>query len=126
MAYSQKQITRYERQKYMNALEKTAKNLFRMFRNEAMSADKFLEKFHTLMTKLNLMKPTQLDSGYHKELQKYVERLYRETCQNESFDDTVLQNIQQAEMSNLNRLQKLKNSTSYKKEKHKQKGEDWG
>ena len=36
--------------------------------------------------------------------------------------------MRDAEMSNLNRLQKLKNGTSYKKDKHKAKrqNEDWG
>jgi len=44
------------------------------------------------------------------------------------FDDERLSDIREAEMSNLNRLQKLKNASSYKKFKHKQQAqnEDWG
>ena len=42
--------------------------------------------------------------------------------------NTMLDDIREAEMSNLNRLQKLKNSSSYKKSKHKNRdnNEDWG
>jgi hypothetical protein len=51
-----------------------------------------------------------------------------QTCGREDFDDKILEDIREAEMSNLNRLQKLKNGTSYKKDKHKSKhkNEDWG
>jgi hypothetical protein len=127
MAYSQKQIERYHRQKYMSTLEKTGKNIFRMFRDGTVDACKFQERFNALVVKLeNTSTTQQLDSEYHKELQHYIHRLYKETCQNEAFDNAMLSNIKQAEMSNLNRLQKLKNNTAYKKEKHKQKEEDWG
>jgi hypothetical protein len=46
----------------------------------------------------------------------------------ELFDDKKFNDLRDAEMSNLNRLQKLKNGTSYKKDKHKSKREqeDWG
>ena len=46
----------------------------------------------------------------------------------EIFTDKEFSDIREAEMSNLNRLQKLKNGTSYKKDKHKSKhqNEDWG
>jgi hypothetical protein len=50
------------------------------------------------------------------------------TCVTETFDNKQFNDLRDAEMSNLNRLQKLKNGTSYKKDKHKSKRqeEDWG
>jgi len=60
----------------------------------------------------------RLDSEYLKESKSYYKKLYLEIS-NSKFDDEVLDSIRQEQMSNLNRLQKLKNSSSYKKDKHK-------
>ena len=128
MAYTQKQIDKFNRQKYITELEKISKNLFRMFRDEKVTATAFLEKFLQLKTKLDMKSGIHLDAEYHQELKAYIERLFGQTCLNDTFSDEIFQDIREAEMSNLNRLQKLKNGTSYKKEKHKSKhkNEDWG
>jgi len=128
LAYTQKQIDKFNRQKYITELEKVSKNLFRMFRDEKVDAKDFQAKFTLLKKKLEAKGEIQLDSEYHQELKAYIERLFRQTCTNELFGEEVLIDIREAEMSNLNRLQKLKNSSSYKKEKHrlKHKNEDWG
>ncbi|KYJ87180.1 hypothetical protein AS592_09140 [Sulfurovum riftiae] len=128
MAYTQKQIDKFNRQKYITELEKISKNLFRMFRDEKMSAEDFVTKFRQLKKKFDEKSAIHLDSEYHQQLKSYIERLFLQTCGNEGFDDKALSDIREAEMSNLNRLQKLKNGTSYKKEKHKSKhkNEDWG
>ena len=128
MAYTQKQITKFNRQKYITELEKISKNLFRMFRDEKVHADDFLAKFLHLKKKFDEKSEIQLDSEYHQQLRLYIERLFGQTCENDDFTDEVLEDIREAEMSNLNRLQKLKNGTSYKKDKHKSKhkNEDWG
>ena len=112
----------------MAELEKIGKNLFRMFRDEKSTSGTFVAKFTALKEKLDQRNTVRLESEYHQRLKEYVERLYRETCMNEVFDDTMLDDIRDAEMSNLNRLQKLKNASSYKKEKHRKKEqhEDWG
>ncbi|MEA2047630.1 MAG: hypothetical protein U9O64_04195 [Campylobacterota bacterium] len=104
------------------------KNLFRMLRDENVSSQRFMVKFEELKKKLDEKEAVQLDSEYHQQLQTYIERLYEQTCTSAEFNDTLLNDIRDAEMSNLNRLQKLKNGTSYKKEKHKSKHkhEDWG
>jgi len=128
LAYTQKQITKFNRQKYITELEKISKNLFRMFRDEKVHADDFLAKFLHLKKKFDEKSEIQLDSEYHQQLRLYIERLFGQTCENDDFTDEVLEDIREAEMSNLNRLQKLKNGTSYKKDKHKSKhkNEDWG
>ncbi len=126
--YTQKQIDKYQRQRYIGELEKIGKNLFRMFRDEKVSAVAFLEKFKQLKEKLETIESIPLDLGHYKELESYIVRLYDQVTLSEIFNDAAYDDIREVEMSHLNRLQKLKNSTSYKKEKHKSKikNEDWG
>jgi len=128
VAYTQKQIDKFNRQKYITELEKISKNIFRMLRDENVSSKDFVLKFKQLKKRFDERVEIILDSEYHKQLKSYVYRLYDNTCLNDMFDDKRLEDIRDAEMSNLNRLQKLKNGTSYKKDKHKSKckNEDWG
>ncbi len=126
--YTQKQIDKFNRQKYITELEKITKNLFRMFRDENISSEKFSKKFTELKKKLALREEIHLDSEYHQQIKIYIERLYTQTSISEEFNDKQFNNLREPEMSNLNRLQKLKNGTSYKKDKHRSKREqeDWG
>ena len=128
MRYTQKQIDKFNRQKYIVELEKISKNLFRMFRDKNVGAEDFTRKFAQLKKRFDEKVEVQLESEYHQQLKAYITRLYQETCASEGFTDETLGDIREAEMSNLNRLQKLKNGTSYKKDKHKSKrhNEDWG
>ncbi len=128
MAYTQKQIEKFNRQKYITELEKISKNIFRMLRNTHVTSKDFVLKFEQLKKKFDERAEVQLDAEYHQQLKRYILRLYKDTCENEMFSDKTLDDIRDAEMSNLNRLQKLKNGTSYKKDKHKSKRqhEDWG
>lgn len=99
-----------------------------MFRDEAICSEKFNKKFIELKKKFDEKVEINLDSEYHQQLKVYIERVYAQTCLSESFDNKKFSDLREAEMSNLNRLQKLKNGTSYKKDKHKSKSqnEDWG
>ncbi len=99
-----------------------------MLRDEVVDAQSFTVKFEGLKKKLDERVVAQLDSEYHKQLKSYIERLYEQTCIKEDFSDVLFEDIREPEMSNLNRLQKLKNGSSYKKDKHKSKhhNEDWG
>ena len=99
-----------------------------MFRDSSVSCLNFTLKFKKLKEKLDEQLEVQLDSEYHRQLKEYIERVYQQTCFDDSFDDESFDNIRDAEMSNLNRLQKLKNGISYKKDKHKsqRQNEDWG
>ena len=128
MAFTQKQIDKFNRQKSISELEKISKNLFRMFRDETISASLFLERFDTLKKKFDAREAIHLESEYHQQLKSYIERLHRDTCGKAVFDEVAFKEIREPEMSNLNRLQKLKNGASYKKDKHKSKhkNEDWG
>ncbi len=128
MAFTQKQIDKFNRQKYITELEKVSKNIFRMLRDEKVDSKDFVLKFEQLKKKFDERVEIHLDSEYHQQLKAYIVRLYQATCLNEAFTDKVFDDIRDAEMSNLNRLQKLKNGTSYKKDKHKARhqNEDWG
>jgi hypothetical protein len=99
-----------------------------MFRDDKTSATSFMIKFEQLKKKLDERIEVHLDSEYHQQLKDYIVRLYTQTCLLEEFSEKSFVDIKDAEMSNLNRLQKLKNGTSYKKDKHKAKreNEDWG
>jgi len=123
MKYTPKQIEKYKRQKYINSLEKVTKNLFKMFRNSNTTQKQFLKKFQELKDNLDKQIDIQLNSEYHEQMKNYIYNLYSE-CQNEF----ILDDIREINMTHLNRLQKLKNGTSYKKDKHKHKSrnEDWG
>ncbi len=123
MKYSPKQIEKYKRQKYISFLEKITKNLFKMFRNQNITQNEFLEKFSELKNDLKKHSDIKLYSEYHEQILSYIQNLDKE-CQNEF----KLDDIREINMTHLNRLQKLKNSTSYKKDKHKNKytNQDWG
>ena len=123
MRYTPKQIEKYQRQRYITFLEKVTKNLFRMFRDETTTQEQFLKKFQELKKKLDEQVEIQLNSEYHQQMKAYIERL-----ESELKDEFKLDDMREANMTLLNRLQKLKNGTSYKKDKHryKEKNQDWG
>ncbi len=99
-----------------------------MFRDENVCSESFTQKFEQLKKKFDEKEAVQLDSEYHQQLKSYIERVYLQTCCVDTFSDKAFNDLRDAEMSNLNRLQKLKNGSSYKKDKHKaqRQNEDWG
>ena len=117
--YTPKQIEKYRRQKYIAQLEKIGKNLFRMFRDGQSTAAKFLERFDELMARLDALEKIRLDSEYLRESEAHYRRLHR-SLHERSFDDEELDGMRESAMSELNRLQKMKNGSSYKKAKHKE------
>jgi len=123
--YTPKQIEKYQRQKYITFLEKISKNLFRLLREEHSTAAQFTNTFDTLMEKLETLESIRLDSEYLQETKSYIDRLYLQT---KGITDKEFEDIRAAEMSNLNRLQKLKTRSNYKKEKHRhtERDQDWG
>jgi len=124
--YTPKQIEKYQRQKYIAHLEKIGKNLFRMLRRPETSATDFRSRFSELMQKLDTLESIRLDSEYLRESEAYYRRFLSEVDRDD-FSQQDLQEIREAEMSNLNRLQKMKNRGSYRKEKHRErvKSDGW-
>lgn len=87
MAYTQKQIDKFNRQKYITEIEKVSKNLFRMFRDDKTTPEAFMVKFEQLKKKLDERKDVFLDSEYHQQLKAYIERLYTQTCASQDLDE---------------------------------------
>ncbi len=117
--YTEKQIEKYKRQKYINLLSKCTKNLFKIFRDENSNYKNYRNRFCTLKKELDSIDKIRLDSEHSREVNEYIEKLYRRTVENEAFTQEEFENIKNAELSNLNRLQKLKNQKKYAKSKHK-------
>ena len=86
MRYTQKQIDKFNRQKYITELDKIAKNLFRMLRNDEVCSQKFVLKFEELKKKFDERVEVHLDSEYHQQLKAYIERLYLQTCSHKAIE----------------------------------------
>lgn len=101
-----------ERQKCINLLEKITKNMFRMFRNQETTPEQIVDKFLNLKKHLDDLWDVVLNAEYHREMKLYVERLWHTFAA--PFD---LEEIRSTQMTALNRLQKIKNSGGYKRDK---------
>ena len=117
--YTPKQIERYKRQKYISQLEKIGKNLFRLFRDKKTTSKRFSQKFKDLMEQLNSLDEVRLEGEYLNRAKEYYQELFKEV-NNSDFNDDKFNSMRQEQMSNLNRIQKMKNQNSYKKSKHRQ------
>lgn len=116
--YTQKQIDKYNRQKYISEMDKIAKNLFRMLRDTNVKSNEFKTKTLSLISKLQARDEVRFDGEYHNKLKEYINQIGIK-IQNNQFDDIILDEMRDNEMSNLNRLQKMKNNNNYKKDKHR-------
>ena len=119
MRYTPKQIEKYRRQKYIAHLEKIGKNLFRMFRDPGTGSEKFLKRFDELMERLDELESIRLDSEYLRQSEAHYRTLHK-TLHETPIDDQDLNEMRESAMSELNRLQKMKNRSSYRKEKHRE------
>lgn len=118
--YTQKQIDKYNRQKYISEMDKIAKNLFRMFRDKNINSSEFKAKTLLLIIKLQERDEIRFDGEYLNKMKEYIGQIYFK-LQNQEFNDIIFDEMRDIEMGNLNRLQKMKNNNSYKKDKHKPK-----
>jgi hypothetical protein len=108
-----KQLDKFKRQRYIHFLEKAAKSLFSMFRDESVTQAQFLKKFAILRKKIDQWSDVSLDGEYLRALQAYVGQLTKLVSH-----DFVLHDIRAKQMTQLNRIQKIKNSTSYTRERN--------
>jgi hypothetical protein len=111
---SQKDLDQYRRQKCITILEKITKSCFKMFRDPTTTKEQFVHRFFVLKKKLDQLGVVHLNAEYHTEMKAHIETLWN-TLQG-NFD---LDKMREVQMTKLNRLQKLKNVSSYKKEKHR-------
>ncbi len=116
--YTQKQIDKYNRQKYISEMEKISKNLFRMFRDKNINSTEFKTRMSASILKLQERDDIRFDGEYLNKMKEYINQINFK-IQNKEFDDIIFDEIRDVEMGNLNRLQKMKNNNNYKKDKHK-------
>ena len=119
--FTSKQVEKYKRQKYISVLEKCTKNLFRLFRNENSTIENYRNKFIQLKKELDRLDDIRLDTEYLIRTKEYIDTLFQQTILNENFTHKDYKNIKSCELTNLNRLQKMKNRTKYRKDKYKHK-----
>jgi len=119
--YTPKQIEKYKRQKYISALNKCTKNLFKLFRDDSTTYNSFKDKFKVLKEELDKLDEIRLNSEHSKKAKEYIQNLYEKTINNQDFTHNDFLDIKDGELTKLNRLQKLKNKAKYSKEKHKDK-----
>lgn len=112
---SPKQLAKYQRQKCINLLEKMMKNLFRMFRNVEMKQHDVEERFFVLYKQIELLQRVELYSNYHREMKHYITEVAKLFSSERNIDE-----VRDEHMTRLNRIQKLKNISKYKKDKHTQ------
>jgi 1,2-phenylacetyl-CoA epoxidase catalytic subunit len=72
---SQKNLAQQNRQRCIALLEKIAKSCYSMFRNEAIPKEIIKKKFGILKKKLDQLGNIYLDTEYHAETRKYIEKL---------------------------------------------------
>ena len=117
--FTQKQIEKYKRQKYINSLNKCTKNLFKLFRDKNTTYEKYKIKFISLKEELDKLDGVRLNSEHSKKTKEYIETLYTQTVKNNNFTNRDFLEIKSAQLTKLNGLQKLKNRSKYSKEKYK-------
>lgn len=66
-------LSKHNRRKYINLLEKIMKNMFRLFRDETSSKEEIITKFGELNTRMDKFGDTHLDSEYHRAMIDYVQ-----------------------------------------------------
>jgi predicted ribosome quality control (RQC) complex YloA/Tae2 family protein len=127
LRYTPKQIEQYRRRKYISVLEKMLKNLFRTFRSASPDPLELQERLQKCISQLNSMDDLRLDSEYLRESESYLRRLYSDLTST-GFGREELEEIREAEIGRLNRLQKLKNRSSYNRSRENRhaKEDEWG
>ncbi len=96
-----------------------------MLRHSETSALDFRKRFKQLIDKLDTLEPIRLDSEYLKRSEEYYRKLFN-IVNSDSFNSQSLKEMREIQMSSLNRLQKMKNNNSYKKDKHRNRSKNDG
>lgn len=87
-----------------------------MFRNIDIKQDIVEERFFVLYKQLELLQRVDLYSNYHREMKNYISEVAKLFASDRDLDE-----VRDDHMTRLNRIQKLKNISKYKKDKHTKK-----
>lgn len=113
-----KQVAKFNRQKCIALLEQMTKSLFRMFRTKTTTKEQMMARFSVMDDKLKKLGEVYLDSEYLRAMKSYIDKVPQILASAENLDE-----IRDINMTRLNRIQKIKNETEYKKDKHTKKFE---
>jgi len=113
---TEKQQAKFNRHKAIRIMEKLTKNMFSLFRNEKTTLEEISNRFFKLKEQLDNLGEVFLDEKYYREMSKYIESLNNTLKGNFELDK-----VRAINMTKLNRIQKIKNETGYKKKKHQEK-----
>ncbi|QKF92098.1 hypothetical protein [Campylobacter sp. CCUG 57310] len=102
---------KFRRVKYLRGLEKFAKSAISGLKREDYDEEQFRLRVAKNAEILAKIEPVYLDSAYSKALEKFVNLIIANNDRNELLDAA-------------NSLEKLKNSKTYKKDKHKNRYKD--
>jgi hypothetical protein len=109
---SDRHTDKFNRWKCINALEKMTKNVFRLFRDETTTNQQLIDRFTVLKKRIDQFDETHLDSEYHRAMRQYATTLGNTISKEFNIDD-----IRSSNMTQLNRIQKIKNSTDYRRDR---------
>jgi uncharacterized protein with von Willebrand factor type A (vWA) domain len=108
-----KQLEKFNRQRSIALLEKISKMLYKMFSDKAATKERMLVRFSLFYNKLKKLGEVHLDSEYLREMKSYIDNIPKKLATIKTLDE-----IRESNVTALNRIQKIKNSTEYKKEKY--------
>ncbi|NPA28496.1 MAG: hypothetical protein GXN91_05600 [Epsilonproteobacteria bacterium] len=118
--YSLKQLERYRRQKYISALNKCTKNLYKIFKNPTSSYESYRDKFIELKEEIDRYSDVYIQADHIKKIKEYIESLYKKTILS-PLSPQEFKEIKSQEATNLNRLQKIRNQLKYNKHRYRDK-----
>jgi len=117
--YTPKQILKYKRQKFLNALNKCTRNLYNIFKNPKSDYETFKNRFIALKNEMQKFEDAIISSDHTKKAKEYIDKLYKNYIIDKELTKEEFTKLKEQEISNLNRLQKMKNKAKYSKEKYK-------
>jgi hypothetical protein len=111
---TEQQLAKHRRQQCINLLEKISKNLFRMLHDETIGQSQLVTRFAVLYKKLSQFDNVYLDTEYHRATRNYVDEFAKIVTVEQD-----METLRSVHATKLNRLQKLRNASEYKRDAKK-------
>jgi hypothetical protein len=116
--FTPKQIQKYKRQKFLSALNKCTRNLYNIFKNPKSDYETFKNRFISLKNEMQKFEDALITADHTKKAKEYINKLYKDYIIEKELTQEEFNKLKEREISNLNRLQKMKNKVKYSKNKY--------